>query len=169
MYDRCIRRFQSAKEREEDGKKKGYSGVMEADLWRSEARLAALAGKELGRNFNEDDETSAERQAEGRQERQDYGMNYVGDKDGNVLPQDEDEVPKTKEEGEERWREAMTCRFVQGKDGDFDYGPADQDDNLDVEERREAEEKWFEEEEPEWANGAKKRGRSEMETGVQDF
>lgn len=169
MYDRCIRRFHSAKEREEDGKKKGYSGVMEADLWRSEAKLAALAGKELGRDFSEDGETSAERQAESRQERQDDRMNYACDKDGNVLSEYEDEVPRTKEEGQERWREAMTCRFVQGKDEDFDYDLVDQDDNLDVEERREAQEKWFEEEEPGWANGANKRGRSEMETGIQDF
>lgn len=142
---------------------------MEADLWRSEAKLSALAGKELRRNFNEDDDTSAERQAKKRQQRQDGGKNYVGDKYGNVLPEDEDEAPETKEEGEQRWREAITCRFVHGKDEDFDYGPLDQDDNLDVEERREAEEKWFEEEEPEWENGLNKRGRSEMETGIQDF
>ena len=131
--------------------------------------MAALAGKELRRDFNEDDDTSAERQAKKRQERQDGGKNYVVDKYGNVQPEDEDEAPETKEEGEQRWREAITCRFVHGKDEDFDYGPLDQDDNLDVEERREAEEKWFEEEEPEWANGPNKRGRSEMETGIQDF
>lgn len=143
---------------------------MEADLWRSEAKLAALAGKELGRDFNEDEgNDSAGRQDERRQEREEDGLKYMGDKDGNVLPEDEDEVPKTKEEGKERWREAMTCRFVREKDEDFDYGSVDQDDSLDVEERREEEEKWFEEEEPEWANGAKENGRSEMETGIQDF
>lgn len=143
---------------------------MEADLWRSEAKLAALAGRELGRDFNDEEGAeAAKRQDQRRQEREDGGVKYVGDKDGNVLPEDEDEVPKTKEEGEERWRKAMTCRFVQGKDEDFDYGPIDQDDSLDVEESREAEERWFEEEEPGWVNGAKENGSSEMETGVQDF
>lgn len=143
---------------------------MEADLWRSEAKLAALAGRESGRDFNDEEGAeAAKRQDKRQQEREDNGAKYVGDKDGNVLPEDEDEVPKTKEEGEERWREAMTCRFVQGKDEDFDYGPIYQDDSLDVEERREAEERWFEDEEPEWADGSKGNGRSEMETGVQDF
>lgn len=143
---------------------------MEADLWRSEAKLAALAGRESRRDFNDEEGAeAAKRQEKRRQEREDNGVKYVGDKDGNVLPEEEDEVPKTKEEGEGRWREAMTCRFVQGKDEDFDYGPIYQDDSLDVEERREAEERWFEEEEPEWADGSKENGRSEMETGVQDF
>lgn len=143
---------------------------MEADLWRSEAKLAALAEKELCRDFNEDEgDDSAGRQDDEWKKREESGFKYVSDKDGNVLPEDEDEVPKSKEEGEERWREATACRFVQGKDEDFDYGPIDQDDSFDVEERREAEEKWFEEEEPEWANGAKENGRSEMETGIQDF
>ncbi|RMD39896.1 hypothetical protein DV735_g5240, partial [Chaetothyriales sp. CBS 134920] len=42
LYDRLIRRFQSAEEREAEGRLKGYTGVLEADLYRSEAKLAAL-------------------------------------------------------------------------------------------------------------------------------
>ena len=38
-----IRRFQSATEREADGRQKGYSGVLEADLMRAEAKVDALA------------------------------------------------------------------------------------------------------------------------------
>ncbi|TIA06516.1 hypothetical protein D6C83_08701, partial [Aureobasidium pullulans] len=42
LYDRMIRRFQSAAEREADGREKGYSGMLEADLMRSEAKIDAL-------------------------------------------------------------------------------------------------------------------------------
>lgn len=160
LYDRCIRRFQTALEREAEGKKKGYSGVMEADMWRSEAKLAALAGKELGKGFNDDGEVETEREA---------STKYVAGKDGEVVPEDEDEIPKTKEDGMERWKEAMEFRFLQGKDTDFDYAKVDEDDSLDVLERQEKEDKYFEDEEPEWANGAKENEKSDGETGIQDF
>lgn len=160
MYDRCIRRFQTASEREAEGKKKGYSGVMEADMWRSEAKLAALAGKEMGDDLaEEENEKSKEKD----------GVKYVAGKDGEVVPEDEDEIPTSKEEGMDRWRETMECRFLLGKDEDFDYVKVDQDDSLDVLEQREKEQEWFDEEEPEWANGAKEKGESEGETGIQDF
>ncbi|KAI1490004.1 coiled-coil domain-containing protein-domain-containing protein [Biscogniauxia mediterranea] len=43
LYDALIRRFQSHAEREQEGRAKGYSRVLEADLLRGEARLSHLA------------------------------------------------------------------------------------------------------------------------------
>ncbi|KAF2482752.1 coiled-coil domain-containing protein-domain-containing protein, partial [Neohortaea acidophila] len=42
LYDRLIRRFQTAAERESEGRLRGYSGILEANLVRSEAKLEAL-------------------------------------------------------------------------------------------------------------------------------
>lgn len=166
MYDRCIRRFQTASEREAEGKKKGYSGVMEADMWRSEAKLAALAGKQLGADLTEKD---SDGKAENGKSKEGDGLKYVAGKDGEVVPEDEDEIPQTKEEGAHRWKQAMECRYLLGRDEDFDYEKVDQDDSLDVLEREEKAQEWFEDEEPEWANGAKEASKSDGETGVQDF
>ncbi|KFY40616.1 hypothetical protein V494_03416 [Pseudogymnoascus sp. VKM F-4513 (FW-928)] len=155
LYDRCVRRFQSNAEREADGRAKGYSGVLEADLYRSEAKLAALAGRGVG------DDTNAGQRAQ--------DLAYVPGPDGQVLPEDEDEVPQTKEEGMERWREAMTLRFLRGGDEDFDYGEVDGSEEWDVIERKDAEEHWFEEEEPEWVEGSPEDKEKRGETGIQDF
>jgi hypothetical protein len=43
LYDRLIRGFQTAAEREAEGKRKGFSGQMATDLWRAEAKKDALA------------------------------------------------------------------------------------------------------------------------------
>jgi hypothetical protein len=148
LYDRCIRRFQSPAEREAEGRKKGYSGVLEADLYRSEAKVAALA------------------QQEGLPPSSPRNVSYVRDPSGEIFPEDPDELPSTKEEGLERWKYEMTLRFVQGKDQDFLYDQVDNDEGLDVLEKLEAEDRWFEEEEPEWTEGGTlPRG----ETGIQDF
>lgn len=150
-----MRRFQTNAEREADGRAKGYSGVLEADLYRSEAKLAALSGRGMG-----DDDGSERRQEE---------LAYVPGPDGQVLPEDEDEVPKTKEEGMERWREAMTLRFLKGGDDEFEYGEVDGREDWDVIEREDAEEHWFEEEEPGWVEGSPEDREKRGETGIQDF
>lgn len=137
---------------------------MEADLWRSEAKLAALGGISLGGSLNEDEYAGPSKEKKISNE-----LAYVVGPDGQVLPEDEDEIPQSKEEGVERWREAMEMRFLQGRDTDFDYADVDGMEEYDVIERREAEEDWFEEEEPEWVEGVKERGRLESETGIQDF
>ncbi|KFX96619.1 hypothetical protein O988_05239 [Pseudogymnoascus sp. VKM F-3808] len=141
LYDRCVRRFQSTAEREADGRAKGYSGVLEADLYRSEAKLAALSGRALSDEGEGGAEKAGPRLGE--------DLAYVPGPDGQVLPEDEDEIPQTKEEGMERWREAMTLRFLRGGDEDFEYGDVDGRDDWDVIEREDEEEHWFEEEEPE--------------------
>ena len=85
----------------------------------------------------------------------------------------EDGVPKTKEEGLEMWKAEMTLRFLAGQDRDFEYGAVDESEEFDGVQEREEEERWFDEEEPEWVHdggsfdgGTKGTGG---ETGVQDF
>ncbi|KAI9814538.1 MAG: hypothetical protein M1832_005718 [Thelocarpon impressellum] len=141
LYDRCIRRFQSAAEREAEGRRKGYSGVLEADLMRAEAKVAALAD--------------------------------APDPDDAV-----DAAPASREEGEERWRQEMTARFLRGHDADFDYATVDDSEEWDDRglEEREAQERWLDGEEAAWVVDGKVvpegEGRTvdiKGETGIQDF
>ena len=80
-----------------------------------------------------------------------------------------DTPAQTREEGKAQWHSFLRERFVRGGDEDFDYaGLVDNDDELDTLERREEEEAWFDEEEPDWASDGAER-ILEGETGVQDF
>jgi hypothetical protein len=132
-----VRRFQSASEREAEGRAKGYSGVLEADLYRSEAKLEALKSQ-----------------------------NYRSGPDGQLFPEDPDEIPPDKEEGLSRWKHQMTMRFLNGEDRDFTYSEVDESEEWDVIETREAEDRWFEDEEPQWVG---KGDSPQGETGIQDF
>lgn len=141
-----IRRFQSAAEREADGRQKGYSGMLEADLMRSEAKMEAL---------NHPDPNSP--------------LVYRRDASGAIVAveQDEEDRPKTKEEGQKQWRDVMENRFLRGEDQDFDYKTVDEDERYDdwEWERREREESYFDQEEAEFVGEGDKTG----ETGIQDF
>lgn len=69
---------------------------------------------------------------------------------GEILAEERDEVPGSKEEGQERWREMMERRFLRGEDEDFEYGAVDSGNGMDGvvgEEERDREEEWFEGEE----------------------
>ena len=162
-YDRLVRRFQSVREREEEGKKKGYAGVLEAGLRRQEARVAAHAVDV------DDGEEARDRFAHEEQ------VEIVGEE------AEEGDVPASKEEGMKRWRWEIEERFVQGGDVEFDYEAVDggeEFDNWRVEDR-EQEERWFDEEEARWADGgeeeasidSKERGKAGLkgQTGIQDF
>ncbi|RDA88816.1 hypothetical protein CP532_5485 [Ophiocordyceps camponoti-leonardi (nom. inval.)] len=73
-----------------------------------------------------------------------------------------------KSHGLQLWRQFVRERFLHGDDDDFDYDTVDQDEDLDVEALKTAEEAWFDDEEPAWADedaGSEQKG----ETGVQDF
>jgi hypothetical protein len=146
LYDRLIRRFQTAAEREAEGRRKGFSGMLEADLRRSEAKLRALAQPNPNALFT-----------------------YTRGADGSIVAEEADEVPRTKEEGWHRWKFEMEMRFVRGEDADFDYAVVDGDDKWDdwEEERRKDLDKYLDEEEPYWVlrEGEELKG----ETGVQDF
>ena len=151
LYDRLIRRFQSTEEREAEGRAKGYSGILEADLLRSEAKLSALANPDSNTMFS-----------------------YKRGKNGEILAEEKDEVPMTKDEGQRRWRWEMELRFLRGDDPDFDYKTVDDSDEWDDwdSENREKLEEWLEKEEPQWvAEDGTKGVDMELkgETGIQDF
>ena len=126
--------------------------MLEADLWRSEAKVAAL--KNPGATAV---------------------MTYKRGKYGEILMEEKDEVPKTKEEGMERWKKQMELRFLQGDDEEFDYSQVDSVEEFDYRgvEEREEEERWFDEEEPQWvADGGQDQAKNkqfEGETGIQDY
>lgn len=146
MYDRLVRRFQTPAEREAEGRKKGYSGVLEADLLRSEAKLDAIAHPDPNTIYS-----------------------YSRGPDGEILAEEKDDVPENKEEGLKRWWYEMEMRFLRGDDDDFDYDSVDKSEEFDdrTEEERAAQEDYFKEEEPSWVleEGKEPNG----ETGVQDF
>lgn len=96
---------------------------------------------------------------------------YSRGPNGEILAEDKDEIPKTKEEGLERWRWEMEMRFVKGADTDFDYATVDECDDYD--DQNEEQEKYFDDEEPEWLvdkdEDGNITGRLQGETGIQDF
>ena len=151
-YDRLVRRFQSPTEREAEGRKKGYSGTLEADLWRSEAKIGALANPNHAAL-----------------------MRYRRDASGSIMAEEKDEVPKNKEEGIQRWRKEMELMFLRGDDPDFDYRGVDQSEEYDDRgiQEREAEEKWFEKEEPRWVGESDQDAGTieglKGQTGIQDY
>lgn len=129
--------------------------MLEADLWRSEAKIDALA--------NPDDAAL---------------MRYRRDDSGEIVAEEKDEVPRNKEEGMQKWLQEMELMFLRGNDPEFDYAAVDKTELYDdwgVQEREE-EEKWFEEEEPRWAGMSEEdevmddaEEALKGQTGVQDY
>ncbi len=80
-------------------------------------------------------------------------------------------VSASKEDGRSRWLDFLRRRFVSGDDVDFDYGPVDANDSLDVLERRDREDHWFDDEKPSWTGPHDHGGEPSKagETGVQDY
>ncbi len=103
-------------------------------------------------------------------------MTYKRGPNGEIYPEEKDEVPSSKEEGERRWKKEMEMRFLRGDDNEFEYQDVDNDERWDnkAEEEREEEEKYFAEEEPSWIldeNDDSSQGTMERtgETGVLDY
>ena len=100
---------------------------------------------------------------------------YSRDTSGNIVAEEKDEVPETKDEGMQRWRKEMELMFLGGADPDFDYAEVDRSEDYDdrVLQEREAEERWFEKEEPSWVeeseHDAGRAGSLTGQTGVQDY
>lgn len=174
-YDRLIRRFQTANEREEEGKRKGYSGVLEADLWRAEAKVEAVRsvkGKEEAKKAGEACNAKAEQK--GEEEEADEAIRAA-----NKEMEDAAEESLSKAEGQEIWRREMELRFVSGDDGEFDYeGMVDGNEELDDREtaERERQDEWFDDEDAYWIeenvvdkNGGGGEVAVRGQTGVQDY
>lgn len=123
--------------------------MLEADLLRSEAKIEALAHPDPNATFS-----------------------YRRGPQGEVLAEEKDEIPVDKEEGQKRWRWEMEMRFLRGGDDDFEYKDVDENEEYDDrgEEEREAEEKYFAEEKPEWVTEDDQKATSlQGETGILDY
>lgn len=102
-------------------------------------------------------------------------FSYRRGPNGEILAEERDEVPANKEEGQARWRFEMENRFVRGGDEDFDYKLVDENDEYDDKalEEREAQERYFDDQEPEYLSedGRTKGDNKELsgQTGIQDF
>ncbi|CRG87646.1 hypothetical protein PISL3812_04666 [Talaromyces islandicus] len=149
LYDRLIRRFQTPAERESEGRAKGFSGILQADLLRSEAKMDALAHPDPNAM-----------------------LSYRQGPNGEIVAEDKEDIPANKEEGEKRWRWEMEMRFLKGADYDFDYEKVDQNEEYD--DWNEAQERYFDEEEPEWIICEDRDNKDSAEhltgeTGIQDF
>lgn len=139
---------------------------MEADLYRSEAKLAALANKK------ETLQQTADVSTDSAEESVPNGKDAPNGRDSereSMSPEDPEEVPSNKEAGQARWEYEMGLRFTKGEDPDFSYEDVDNSDEWDVIEAREAEERWFDDEEPEWESKSPSDENQRGETGVQDF
>ncbi|KOS18838.1 hypothetical protein ESCO_000077 [Escovopsis weberi] len=165
LYGRLVKRFQTAAERQAEGKVKGYGRTLEADLVRGETRLAnAHAGAGAGQQQQQPGSMLAEGEAEAGEEAGDAGLDAtVHAWEGPV---------EDREQGLQLWRAFVEERFVHGEDEDFDYAAVDADDDLDVAARNEAEDAWFEQEDPAWAAEDLLTGEKQAisgQTGIQDF
>jgi hypothetical protein len=149
LYDRLIRRFQTAAEREAEGRKKGFSGQMATDLWRAEAKKDALSQPDPNSLFT-----------------------YTRGPDGQIIEEDKDDIPMSKEEGKTWWIDEMTQRFLRGGDDDFDYAKL-VDDNPkydDPEQERDLQDAYFESMESDFdSDGEGKEKVLTGETGIQDY
>ncbi|KAJ4259574.1 hypothetical protein NW762_007503 [Fusarium torreyae] len=139
LYERLVKRFQTASEREAEGKAKGYGRTLEADLQRGESKLSRLKEGDGVENSTGDLEHPWEKPA--------------ADKAHGLL----------------LWHAFLEERFVHGLDEDFDYKPVDVDEDLDVMLRRDAQDAWFDDEEPSWIDDDQQPVARQGETGVQDF
>lgn len=148
LYDRLVRRFQTATEREAEGRRKGFSGILQTDLWRAEAKKDALSQPNPNSLFT-----------------------YKRGEKGEILEEDKDEVPTTKEEGKAWWVDEMTQRFLRGDDDDFDYDTVDKNAQYDdPEEERDIQEAYFDSMESDFdSDGEGKEKVLTGETGIQDY
>ncbi len=113
---------------------------------RSEAKLYALAHPDPNSTFQ-----------------------YRRGPNGEILTEENDEIPQTKEEGLARCKWEMELRFVRGDDHDFDYPSVDDNEEWDdkLQEERDRQDAYFAKEEPSWEL---EDGRTiQGETGIQDY
>ncbi|KAL7928997.1 coiled-coil domain protein domain-containing protein-containing protein [Trichoderma chlorosporum] len=149
LYERLVKRFQTPAEREAEGKAKGYSRTLEADLVRGETNLSNVyqAKDQAGRA-------------------QEY-TKVPGDGGAGTNAWDAD--AENKEHGMQLWHAYLEARFVDGLDEEFDYEKVDDNYKYDTMAIQDAEDAWFDNEEPSWVDGDAQFAVRLGETGVQDF
>jgi hypothetical protein len=156
LYERLVKRFQTPAEREADGKAKGYGRTLEADLIRGETKLANVhqsAEQPNGHSSSSSLDPDSSK--------------VVGD--GGVGTNAWDAEAENKEHGMQLWHAYLEARFVEGMDEEFDYSQVDDNDQYDTMAIRDAEDAWFDNEEPSWADCASQSPVRRGETGIQDF
>ena len=149
LYDRLIRRFQTAGEREAETAATGRSASLAANLAHVAAKSEALA--------RAPDPGSL------------YG--YARGPRGEILPERDFEVPRDAAEGRAMWVDEMRLRFFRGADDAFDYKAVDADDRYDDPELdRDAQDAWFDSCDPATESDGE-GGRRDVGagTGVQDY
>lgn len=168
------------------------------DLLRGEAKLAQLTSQNQHQHLPPPLSTpwlpaSATVDADAYIREYANGTDGLGDERSNFTPTATNsnpllpQQPESKDEGRARWDNFLRRRFVLGRDEDFDYRLVDENDDLDALERRELEDAWFDDEDPDWAvdspfvadhhlqegGGGRVDGgggkRLVGETGIQDF
>nr|POF06980.1 hypothetical protein CFP56_31604 [Quercus suber] len=156
LYHRLINRFKTAQEREIAGKARlssqspstsTFAHILESSLTRSEANLHALQHPDPA-----------------------HPVSYTRTPAGEIFAREldpEDPEPMTRAEGWTQWCEILRRRFVEGRDGDFDYVGVDSDEELDFWEERERSEAWILSESEEVLRD--ETGRPRGETGVLDY
>ncbi|KAH7176707.1 hypothetical protein EDB81DRAFT_773411 [Dactylonectria macrodidyma] len=150
LYERLVKRFQTPAEREAEGKAKGYGRTLEAALERGESKVSGVP--------------QASKPAANDEEATDIAL------DRSWAHPATDKV-----HGQQQWRDFLEDRFVHGKDEDFDYSAIDVNEEFDTLARKDAEDAWFDDEEPGWVedvgapNTEKAADKRNGETGVQDY
>lgn len=131
LYDRLIRQYLTPAEREAQGRARGWSGVLEADLTRAEAKVAALAANG-NTNIEARVETTSGEVVSSREEgealwRETMTLRFLGggDEDADYKAIDEseewDDHETERREVEEKWFDAETPSEVTGDTGVQDY------------------------------------------------
>ena len=148
LYDRLIRRFQTAAERQAEGQRKGFSGHMATDLWRVEAKRDALTRPEPASL-----------------------LTYTRGPHGEIREADKDDLAMSKEDARAWWRDEMTQRFLRGGDVDFDYVKVDTADRYDdPEEERDLQDAYFDSMASDFdTDGEGKEKVLTGQTGIQDY
>nr|POF25878.1 hypothetical protein CFP56_74963 [Quercus suber] len=160
VYDRLVQRFKTAREREVAGKARlassaatnnpsvsAFAHILESSLTRSEAKLHALQHPDPANP-----------------------VAYTRTPDGQILARElepEDPEATTRADGWTQWCETLRRRFVEGRDGEFEYAAVDEDEGLDFWEERERGEAWVEGAGEEFLGDVLEGPAGE--TGVQDF
>ncbi|ORY18238.1 coiled-coil domain-containing protein-domain-containing protein [Clohesyomyces aquaticus] len=167
LYDRWIRRFKSAAEREAEGRAKGLSGLLQshaATSYPEERRVPQSAGAGSS-------QPQLEAQGQTNANTTPYSLfsfSQTRGPSGNILPEDKNEAPRDKEQGRRMWEDEMRQRFLMGWDADFDYSTVDGNEAYnDPEGERDREEAYFDslEDGDEGMGG----GMSSGDTGIQDY
>ncbi|KAL7916481.1 coiled-coil domain-containing domain-containing protein [Trichoderma velutinum] len=149
LYERLVKRFQTPAEREAEVKAKGYSRTLEADLVRGETNLSNLyQEREQGNQALEYSKVPG---------------------DGGAGTNAWDADAENREHGKQLWHAYLEVRFVDGLDEDFDYEKVDDNYKYDTMAIQDAEDAWFDDEEPSWVDGEAQFPVRLGETGVQDF